>query len=225
MQFQHQKDVFSQFYASKYTKKVSEAVKKQLTLHKQVERESDHSWKNLSTAAKSHRGDKSKSQIASEIAQHLVNQSDINFVTIHLLNHFSDHIRQLGNHLDVSIELPGYAKMDLKQAYRQSNQHQAAFQILQEIVQKVVFQYWELNANAAKQCGDNDMPQTKAPIKQIIQILWPEIQSLDDLAAWCAMQKGELQNHIAWYLKRVADFTDYVDCDQYFSHLNDGNYV
>ena len=40
---------------------------------------------------------------------------------------------------------------------------------------------------------------------------WPEIKTLDDLAECCAMQEGELQDHIAWCFKRFADFTDYID--------------
>jgi hypothetical protein len=52
-----------------------------------------------------------------------------------------------------------------------------------------------------------------------------EITTLDDLAECCAMPKGELQNHIAWCFKRFADFTDYVDHDQYFSCLNDAKYI
>jgi len=40
-----------------------------------------------------------------------------------------------------------------------------------------------------------------------------EIKSLDDLAEWCAVPKGKLQNHIAWYFKRFADYTDYIYYD------------
>jgi len=58
-----------------------------------------------------------------------------------------------------------------------------------------------------------------------MQNLRPAIKTLDALAKWCAMQKGELQNHIAWCLKRFADFTDYSDHNQYFSHLNDAKYI
>jgi len=65
-------------------------------------------------AAKHRRVDEDKMQIESEIAHHLVDQSDFNFVKMHLLNHFSDHIRQLGNILNVSSELPEKAMMDLK---------------------------------------------------------------------------------------------------------------
>jgi hypothetical protein len=51
------------------------------------------------------------------------------------------------------------------------------------------------------------------------------MKTLDDMAKWCPIPKGELQNHIAWFVKRFADFTDYVDHDQYFSCLNDEKYI
>jgi len=53
----------------------------------------------------------------------------------------------------------------------------------------------------------------------------PEVKTLDNLAVWCAMPTGELQNQIAWGFKRFADFTDYVDHDQYFSRLKDAKYI
>jgi len=224
-QFHLQKDVFSRFRASKSTKKVSEALKKQLTLDKQEERESDPAWNNLSAAAKRGHVDEDKMWIESEIAQHLVDESDFNFVKMHLLNHLSDHIRQLGNLLNVSSELPEKAMMDLKQAYQQSNHHEAAFQILRTTARNEVFQYRELNSNAAKQRHNNDMLLTKAPIKRMMKNPQPEIKTLDDLAEWCAMPTGELQNHIACCFKRFADFTDYVDRDRYFCRLNDAKFI
>jgi len=90
---------------------------------------------------------------------------------------------------------------------------------------KEVFQYRELNGNTAKQRHDDDMPLTNAPIQRMMKNPRPEIKTLYDLAEWCAMPKGELQNHIAWCFKRFADFTDYVNHDQYFSCLNDANYI
>jgi hypothetical protein len=58
---------------------------------------------------------------------------------MHLLNHFSDHIRQVGNLLNIRSKLPEKAMMDLKQACRQSNRHEATFQIFQTKAQKEVF--------------------------------------------------------------------------------------
>jgi len=63
------------------------------------------------------------------------------------------------------------------------------------------------------------MPLTKASIKETMKNTKAEINTLDDLAEWCAMPKGDLQNHFDWCIERFADFTDYVDQDQYFSCL------
>jgi hypothetical protein len=133
------KDVFSRFRASKSTKKVSEALKKHLTLDTQEQQEGDPALNNLSAAAKRRRVDEDKTQIESEIAQHPFDEWNFNFVKMHLLNHFSDHIRQLGNFLNVSSELPENAMMDFKQAYRQSNHHEAAFHMLRMKARKEVF--------------------------------------------------------------------------------------
>jgi hypothetical protein len=58
--------------------------------------------------------------------------------------------------------------------------------------------YQELNANTAKQCGNDEMSLTKAPFKRIMNNSLPAIKTLNCLAMWCAMPKEELQNHIAW---------------------------
>jgi len=115
--------------------------------------------------------------------------------------------------------------MDLKQACRQSNCHEAAFQGLRPTAQKEVFQYQELNAHTAKQRRDNEMPLTNAPIKGMMKNPRPDIKTLDDLAEWCAMPKGELQNHIARCLKRFASFIDYIDHDQNVSLHNHAKYI
>jgi len=149
-EFHCHNDIFSRFRTSKSTKKVLEALKLQLTLVKQEERESDPAWNIPSAAAKHSCVDEDKTQIKLETAQYLVHQSDFNFVKMHLLNHRSDDIHQLGYLVNVSSELAGTAMMDLKQAYRQSTCHEAAIQIFKTKSRNKVFQYWELNANAAK---------------------------------------------------------------------------
>ena len=190
------KDVFSRFRASKSTKKASETLKKHLTFDKREERESDPVWNNLSVAAKLLCVDEDKTQMESEIAQHVVNELDFNFVKMHLLDHFSDHIRQLGNLLNVSSELPENAMMHPNPACRQSNRHEAAVQMWRTKSPKEVFQYPELNANAAKQRRDNGMPVPKAPIKRMMKNPRPEIKTLDDFGpVVCNAQRGATESH------------------------------
>jgi len=164
-------------------------------------------------------------QIESEIAHHLVHESHFKFVRMHLLNHFSDHICLLGNLSNASCELPDRVMMELKQGYRQLNCQEATVQMLQTKAGKEVFQYLKLNANSAKQHRDNEMPLTKAPMKRMMNKPQPEIKTICALAKWCAMPKGELQNQIDWCFKICANFTDYIDRDQYVSHFNDARYI
>ena len=144
-EFRCQKDIFSWFCVSKSTKKVLEALTKQLTFDKQEEQEYDTACNNFSTAAKPRCVDDELMPIGSYIAQHLVDQLDFNFVMLPLLNNFSDHISQLGNIQIASSELPDRVMLDIQLAYRQSNHHEAAFQFWRMNAQKDAFQYWELN--------------------------------------------------------------------------------
>ena len=113
-ELQFSKEVFSQFWASTSTMKVSGALKKELTLHNQEERESDPVWNNRLAASKNRLIAENTTPSEWEIAQHLVNESDLHYVKMHPLNHFSDHFRQLGNLLNASSELPEWAMMDLE---------------------------------------------------------------------------------------------------------------
>jgi len=148
-EFHHHTDVLSRFCDSKSTQTVSKAFNKQLTQAKEGERKSDPARNHLPAAGKRHQVDEDKMKIELEIAQHLVDESDFNFVMIHLLNHFSDHIHQVGNLLEASSELPERVRTDLKQVYWPWNGHEATFQILRKKAQKEVFQYRELNPNTA----------------------------------------------------------------------------
>jgi len=224
-EFHRHNNMLCQFRASQCAMKVSEALKKHHTFDTQEEWQCDPAWKNLSMAAKHRCIDEDETQIKSDIVQHLVAESHFNLVMMHLPNHFSDHICQLGNLINVSSELPEKAMMDLKHVYWQSNRHEAAFQILRTNASKEVFQYQEWNANAAKHRRDDDMPLTKVPIKRMMKNLQPEIKTLDALAEWWAMPKGELQNYIAWCFIRFANFTDYDDHDQYCSRLQDVKFI
>jgi hypothetical protein len=125
-------------------------------LDAQEVREREPTGYNLSVSAKHCRIDENKTLSMSEFAQHHVYKSDCNFMKMHLLNHFSDHIRQVGNHLYAITELLGRVIINLKQVYRQSNCHQDTFQTLQAKARKEAFPHRELNINTAKQHHDNE---------------------------------------------------------------------
>jgi len=81
-EFHRHEDVCSQFCAIKSTKKLSEAMKKQLTLQIQEHRESDPTLNSVPAAAKRHHVDEDEMQINSQIAQYLVDELDFDFVKI-----------------------------------------------------------------------------------------------------------------------------------------------
>jgi hypothetical protein len=87
------------------------SLEQKLPLDKQEEQVSDLAWNNRSVTAKCGRIDEDKTQIESEIALHLVNELGLIFVKMYLLNHFSNHICQIGNLLNISFELPEKAMM------------------------------------------------------------------------------------------------------------------
>ena len=61
------------------------------------------------------------------------------------------------------------AMMTHRQVYRQSNRHEASFEILPMKAPKKMIQYRKLDANAVKQYHDNDMPPTNVPIKGMMK--------------------------------------------------------
>jgi len=101
---------------------------------------------------------------------------------MYLLNHFSDHICELGNLLIVCFEHRENAIVNLQQGFRQLNRHKAIYQRLQTLASLKVIQYQELNAKAVKQPHNDDMPLTKAPSsewwttgdqKSFLLMTWP----------------------------------------------------
>jgi len=130
-EFHCRKEVFNQFRASKFIKKASKAFKMQYTLHKQEEWKSDPASNSLSVPATHRHVDEGQWQIMSKIPQHSLDELDLNFVQMHLLNHFSDHISQLGSMFNATSKLAPRAMTNQKQVYRRSNCDEGAFKMMQ----------------------------------------------------------------------------------------------
>jgi len=116
---------------SKSGRQVSVVLSTQHTFDTQGEHEAKPGSNNPSTAAKSRPLDEAEIQIKSEIAQHLVNELDVNFVNLHLLNFFSYNIQQLGNLLNPVSEHPERACIEHKLLYQQPNCVEATFLTIQ----------------------------------------------------------------------------------------------
>jgi hypothetical protein len=113
--------------------------------------------------------------------------------------------------------------MDLKAAYRQSNGHEPAYQILRTKARNEVFQFRDLNLNAEKCRRENQNVFPTFPVR-MMKNHRPGIKSLAELSFWCGMPKEELQNHIAWCFKRYGNNSRYVNHDEEFRRLEDVKY-
>ena len=105
-------DDFTRLHASHSMKTLLESMNKQPSLDKQEECESDCTRNDYTAAAKCHTLDEDSMQMKSGIAQHVPNELDFNLVKMHLLNHYSDHVIQLGILLNASSELSDRATLD-----------------------------------------------------------------------------------------------------------------
>lgn len=143
---------------------VSETMQIQVFFDTQDDLQSHPSCSNISVAVNPCCIDEDRLQSWSEVAQHLVNESDFNFVRMHLLNHCFDNTRLLGNLSTASSQLPQRAMMELKLAYRQSNFYEAAFQNLRTKAQRKLFQFGAVSANTEKSCCNEELSLTQMSI-------------------------------------------------------------
>jgi hypothetical protein len=128
--FHCSKEVFACFCATKSKKTVAEALRKQQSKDLRLGRESEPGWRSLWNTAKTHRIEQDRQTIKFEVQANLSEKSDFNFIRMHLLTHFSHHIRPLGDLSNVSSKLPEHAMMDIKGACPISNRNEATKQIL-----------------------------------------------------------------------------------------------
>jgi len=90
----------------------------------------------------------------------LRSESHFNFIKMHLLCHFCDHLRQFGNILMYSTEIGELAhKMQIKDGWRQSNKNDAARQIVhsygrQHAIRMLLLNLESVNCRDANLSGD-----------------------------------------------------------------------
>jgi len=87
----------------------------------------------------------------------LRSESHFNFIKMHLLRHFCDHLRQFGNIPMYSTEIGELAhKMQIKDGWRQSNKNDAARQIVHSYGRQhaIRMRLWNLES---LNCGDANL--------------------------------------------------------------------
>lgn len=93
---------------------------------------------------------------------------DLNFVMIHLLSHFGDHIRRFGNiHIYSTKAWETSDKTMIKEGYQQSNKNDVSHQILQIYAKLDSFTIHEINIQADLQRRIGDELGDKQNTRQI----------------------------------------------------------
>jgi len=222
--FHAHKHVFHRFRAGKSAKKDARELKAQLTVDMKTQRESELTWNKLSKAAKCRREDDDKVEVEKQIEASLKEDSHFNFIKMHLLTHFAEHIRELGNLSNFTAELSESCHRDLKEAFRHSNKVNADPQILRSISRRLAFEYRELNVDAAKRRANDCIPPP-VPRNRRLQNRRRDIKTLTDLATWCDMPDEDFQNHVAWCFKRFHEIPHYVNDEVYYGRLAAAKYT
>jgi hypothetical protein len=223
--FHRQKEVFARFRARKASKKVAQVLRQELAEELQIARESAGDWSRLSHAAKARRVEEDRQIVDSEIHQHLTDEADFNFIKMHLPNHFGNSIRQLGHLSNLTAELYEHEMIDIKDAYRRSNRNEASTQILRTKARSECFKYRKMERDAQlTRLADGTIPKPLRPVRRL-QGKRNDVKTLTQLAVWCKLPVGTLQNLVAWGLKRFGLFPGYAEHDDVFARLNEAKYT
>ena len=192
-------------------------------------RESSNDWNRLSSAAKTRRIEEDKQIVEQEVEQHLADESDFNFVKMHLPSHFGESIRQLGNLSNLTAEFYEHEMIDIKDAYRNSNKNNASEQIVHTKARGEFFRYKNMARKAARKAqmirsDDGNVP-IPPPATRKLRGKRTDIKTIQELAQWCGLPVGTLQNHVAWCLKLFNIFPAYTESDEAFLHLSNAKYT
>ena len=128
--FHRHKEVFARFYGKKLTKQSALVLRHKLSEELKTECEKSSDWNHLSNAAKARRIKDNRQMIEQEVKQHLIDESDFNFIKMHLPCHFGKRIRQLGCLSNMTSEYYEHEMIDIKDEYRHSNKINATEPIL-----------------------------------------------------------------------------------------------
>jgi len=152
-QFHRMKDIFSEFGV---TKRKQAKVDKQ---RKEIRRQKALMHEHVATSQGRRIRDDERDE-EDELRMDIIHgQSLFNFLKMHLLSHFADHIRQFGNILMYSTEIGELAhKTQIKEGWRQSNKNDAAHQIMHSYGYQPAIRMRLLNLQSLKNDGEDLSP-------------------------------------------------------------------
>ncbi|KAG0633524.1 hypothetical protein HOY80DRAFT_1104646 [Tuber brumale] len=162
--FHDHKDVFKKYRKDKSTaRKVREVTARIRSTNHEVLNQ--HRLSGLTVTQRRRIADEQRQELEGVVADIYDEDVDFNFVKIHLLSHFADHIRRFGNIQMYSTESGETShKIKIKEGYRWSNKNDASYEILRTYARLDSFKILEMNISA------NDIhPQCDEPESEQVQ--------------------------------------------------------
>ena len=123
--------------------------------------------------------------IEQEVEQHLTDESDFNFVKMHLPCHFGKSIRQLGHLSNLMSEYYEHEMVYIKDAYGHSNKINATEQILRTKAGREFFRYKNMECEAQLTRLDDGTILNPLPPTHRLRGQKTDIKTLSQLAQWC----------------------------------------
>ena len=173
--FHDYKDVFKEYWKDKSTgRKIREVTAR--IRNENCDVLNQHRLQGLTATQRRRIADEQHQQLEGVVADIYDEDVDFNFVKIHLLSHFADHIRRFGNIQMYSTESGETShKAMIKEGYRRSNKNDASYQILRTYAKLDGFKIHEMNVNADVNRPIYDEPRGKKHRRQIgSRISWPK---------------------------------------------------
>ena len=139
--------------------------------------------------------------------------------------HFGKSIRPLEHLSNLTSEYYEHEMIDIKDAYRHSNKFNATKQSLRTKARREFFRYKNMECEAQVTQLDNGTIPTPLPPTRRLRGQKTDIKTLSQLAQWCNLPPGMLQNQITWCLKQFDILPAYAESDEPFSRLRNLKYT
>jgi len=169
-QFHRMKDIFLEFRVTKRTQAKVDKQRNEIRRLRALMREC------VATSQRRRMPDDNRDE-ENEMRNDMVHGlSHFNFIKMHLLSHFCDHIHRFGNILMYSTEIGELAhKTQIKQGWRQLNKNDAACQIVHSYGPQHAIQMRLLNLQSLKNCGPNLSPDVLKHLDRTTSTVWPPV--------------------------------------------------
>jgi hypothetical protein len=223
--FHRHKDVFLLYRAGKTTSASAASLRTMLLKNAEYTRKADPVFKRLSKVAKQRKIDADKKDVDTQVAAHMRAHSSFDFVKMHYLSHFTDHIPMFGSTQPFSTELVEASHKDLKDGFRTSNKVNAIQQILVHMSRRQAFRVHELHElhHIEESCKPNpvlDGPAEPDPHRLQGKLSPKIVKTVSDIVRECNISAAYVSEMVANYFSHyLKDRTKYEE-DEY-KHIVD----